>query len=328
MKTQVGRPLLGHAWRFPTQERFNLVLVGHPRVTVDFKDFYWIRDYIHRTHSDIRVTVLNDRSRYALWNYLRAGICIRPTMVFAPKRPKSFRPLRGTHYHGTRLLKSEEYRRLEAHGLPVADWGLLSEHSMPDMTGWGDFVVVKPDLGACGAEVKAKRVGRVRWKPSRSILSVIGHSPNQVVQRYVHTGAWPASYRVTTLFGRALWSWKVQASSDRRALSGPESLSQGGVSIVSSSRGCTYEINNDPDIISIAERVYEAFPEHPLLGVDVLREEPSGKLYIGEINPAGAWHFRSPTGIGVQRQFRLNLEERALVKAADILAEETRRHAS
>ena len=54
---------------------------------------------------------------------------------------------------------------------------------------------------------------------------------------------------------------------------------------------------NDPEIIALGERAHKAFPESPVIGVDIIRHSQSGRLYMLETNPHGAvWHFSSTLG--------------------------------
>ncbi len=79
--------------------------------------------------------------------------------------------------------------------------------------------------------------------------------------------------------------------------------------MVSSGQGCTFELFDDPDILSLAERAHAAFPRVPLLGIDILRDAESGQLFVVELNGIGyLWDFSSPTGLSLQRQFGFDLE--------------------
>ena len=54
-------------------------------------------------------------------------------------------------------------------------------------------------------------------------------------------------------------------------------------------------ICNDSEIISLGQNAHRAFPECPVIGVDIIRESQSGRLYVLEANPHGdVWHFSSP----------------------------------
>lgn len=99
-----------------------------------------------------------------------------------------------------------------------------------------------------------------------------------------------------------------------------------GVSIVASGKGCEFTLNYDEEVIRLGEAAHSAFPDIPLLGADIVREVPSGKLYILEVNAIGyIWHFSSSMGISFQNQFNFNLESQfdGLTKAAHILATKT-----
>ena len=85
-------------------------------------------------------------------------------------------------------------------------------------------------------------------------------------------------------------------------------------------------LNYDEEIIRLGEAAAAAFPDIPLLGFDIVREVPSGKLYILEANALGyVWHFSSPMGLQFQRENNFNLESQfdGLRKAAHILADKT-----
>ena len=69
----------------------------------------------------------------------------------------------------------------------------------------------------------------------------------------------------------------------------------------------------------LARRVY---PDGPLLGLDVLRECSSGRLFCCELNPWGHnWHFSSQIGRSMQRDHGLDFEGQfnAFHTAADVL---------
>ena len=142
-----------------------------------------------------------------------------PTMIFSPVQLKRFRPLRGTIFQGKKLSKSTECRLLESHGIPVPKWTLMSQNYQPDLTDHASYVVVKPDVGGRGADVKIKRKGRVRWIPP--VTEFARRAEQWMVQQMVYTGPWPTSYRVTTLFGEVLWSLKIEADHRRQPMVGP-----------------------------------------------------------------------------------------------------------
>src|SRR5262249_22786784 len=184
-----------------------------------------------------------------------------------------------------------------------------------------DYVVRKPDYGGLGAAVTVVRKSRVRWKLITT--NAAGPSPATILQKFIYTGRRPVSYRVNTLFGRVLYSVRYEASADRSELMGPNGFCS---SIVASRRGSRVELNFDVDIIRLAESAHAAFPGIPLLGFDLVREVPSGKLFVMEANAIGwGWYFTShqPADWGVSFEAQFD----GVRKAAYILAEKTQQHA-
>jgi glutathione synthase/RimK-type ligase-like ATP-grasp enzyme len=209
---------------------------------------------------------------------------------------------------------------LEKVNIPVPPWVLLTEEETPDLSMFDDYVVSKPNYGGMGAKVVIMRKNRVRWKPV--ITNAAGFSPSMIVQQFIYTGPRPVSYRVNTIFGKVLYCCKLEASADRPALAGSQDFrSAGGISIVSNVRHSRVEFIYDEEIIGLAELAHAAFPEIPLLGFDILREVPTGKLYVVEANAIGyVWNWNLQNG-----GHRLPVEEQfdGIRKAAYILAEKT-----
>jgi hypothetical protein len=307
-----------------------LVLVARPRQG-HVADFQAIAGEIRRLVPDIHVTVVRDR----FYNAYRPQYFVRPTLTVSPIELRKLRPPRGTLVQNVFWKKSTEYLALEAAGFPVPHWALLTENNTVDLSGFGEYAVTKPDCGGKGAEVKIKRRSRIRWKPPKNARAKIAGDSGLIVQEFIYTGQWPASFRVTTLFGQVLFAWKVTAANSRRPLLGPNRFSEGsqggGISIVSSGAGCQFHLADDPDVLALASRAHAVFPDHPLLGFDILREVPSGKLFIIEANTCGQlWHFSSRTGLGIQRDNHIDFKAQfnGLETAARVLIEQTRRRAS
>jgi glutathione synthase/RimK-type ligase-like ATP-grasp enzyme len=94
--------------------------------------------------------------------------------------------------------------------------------------------------------------------------------------------------------------------------------------------GRVRSVCNDPEIIALGERAHRAFPECPVLGVDIVRESQSGRLYVLEVNPHGAvWHLSSENSKTYDPQFirELYAQFNALELAADLLIQKTRAEA-
>jgi hypothetical protein len=256
------------------------------------------------------------------YKYKRLLMVDRPTFVYSPVPLKMFKPARGVVFQGTSMAKSQECEALIKAGVSVPRYKLVTERDRPDLTDLGAYVVVKPDCGARGALVRVSRSNRVKWSAYETEVS--GKGDRWIAQEFIYTGPWPVNYRVTTLFGKVLWSWKQEADRNRPPLSGPEGFKETpGLNVVASSKGCMMALNYDPEIIEFAERAHAAFPDVPLLGTDVLRDATTGKLYVLEVNASGwVWHFSSPIGLRAQKEFGFSLERQfdGLRRAAHILA--------
>jgi len=140
---------------------------------------------------------------------------------------------------------------------------MLSEHEKPDLSDFGPYVIVKPDVGARGATVKVVRKDRVRWKPPAFVSDACKGSPDLLVQEFIYTGPWPVSYRVQTLFGEALACLRMQADTARTPLHERYGFreSGGGRTIVATSKGCSSRAWEDKELIGVAERAHAVFPE-------------------------------------------------------------------
>lgn len=244
-----------------------------------------------------------------------------PTLTVSPMPIKRFVPPRGAVCQGFEHPKGEQYERLARLGLPVPGWISIGPETSLDPREWGPYVVVKPELGRKGAEIFIKRAGRVRYR-----------APGFLAQRFVYTGRWPVSYRVVTLFGRALMSWRCEA--DHRFVpleSRWDFKARGGITVVSNKRDSRYTLAFERDVIALAEEAHAAFPEQPLLGTDVVRDADCGRLYLLECNPRGdAWLISSAMGRMIERANGLHFAAQfgALAVATQALERETRQRAA
>jgi amino acid adenylation domain-containing protein len=282
--------------------------------------FHRLAKYVSELDSSIEVELVYDAPA------VQARLPLRPTLIFSPALIRHFRSDRGRVFCGYPMSKSDEYTALAKAGVSVPDWGLLTETEIPNLSQFDDYVVRKPDYGGRGAKVAITRKSRLKWKPITT--RVLGESQALLIQKFIYTGLRPVSYRVKTLFGKVLYSTKCTANDSLPELYGPNDFRSGkgptkdGVSIVATARGCQISLNYDDEIIRLGESAHAAFPEIPLLGFDIVRELPSGKLYVLEANAIGyIWNFNSRTA----EEFGLSIEEQfdGVRKAAFVLAAKT-----
>ncbi len=196
--------------KFPSfvQQRVrNLVLIVPKPKHLRYleKDFQKIAEYVRTIAPDIRPWVINDRRSAAR----KAGLLLRPSFYFSTTETKRIKVLRGSLLANRYMPKSQEYLAMQKVDIPIPRWYLLTEKHSPDVSSLGDYVVVKPDCGGRGAEVKIKRAGRVRWKAPTNTRAQNMNQLDLIAQQFIYTGPWPVSYRVTTLFGKVLCNYSA-----------------------------------------------------------------------------------------------------------------------
>jgi len=201
--------------------------------------------------------------------------------------------------------------------------GLISEASAPTRC-------ENPIRGARGADIKRVRSDRIRWKPIEVSYASICSEPFH--QEFIYTGAHPEVHRVGTFVAEPIYSFKVNGDTRTLPLPGRLELRHtrgiGPPSIVANARSSTYSDCFDADIVELAKRAHAAFPDVPLLGVDLLRDAETGKLWVIEVNASGyTWHASLPVGRVIQATHNLDFKAQfgGLERVAQILAERLNR---
>lgn len=295
---------------------FNLVLMhryGKPILS----DFITIRNMMSGRAPDIEVFVVPieapsaERVPLVIWQ--------RPTLIFSPVPVEFPRQPRGRLLSGRNLSKSEELEHLLEAGLPVPESLVLGPETRIDEDIWGPFSVLKPDRGELGQGVRLVRTRDVRWvDPSSWPKGDPRYGKQIIAQRFIDTGLHATSYRVMTVLGEAV-SAVVSIALNPRPLLDPSDASPLSIDIASNSGPRTMSLTYDDDVIELAKSVARSFPDIPVLGVDIIREKETQKLYVTEINPqGGTWHLSSRHGQAQQREHRL--DEYGQFGALDIIA--------
>lgn len=249
------------------------------------------------------------------WRY-----ALRPSLYVAWYEAKRFRPVRGVCRHGLSMSKSRQYRVMEAAGIPVLPWTPIEPGRRYAVADWGKFAIVKPDVGARGRDVRIRRTGRVRYEKDCA-----GDVPH-LLQKFAYTGADPVSYRVLTFFGEPLLAHRnenPQSDDVHVRIGGGADGELGGYNPVATSASGRVVLDDDPEILQAAVAVAtRAFPDIPVLGIDLVRDAASGRVYCLEANPYGStWHFSSETGRRMQAANAIDFQAQfgAFDRAADIL---------
>ncbi len=314
-------------------KRQQLILVMLSRHIVSRSDLEALAERVRRQAPEIDV-VVTSRHRAEHWRLLPHAFRPTLTVVFGPLRKRVW--AHGEILDCPKLAKHVELAKLRAAGIPVPDFEIIGPGTRLDPAVWGPYTVVKPTLGARGAEVRIRRTGRVRFEAPDAFPP--GHPSRKgplIAQRFVYTGPWAVSYRVCTFLGRALYCWRVEQSHAKRRLEGrwnfAGSAAAGGVQIIAPALTSTYTLVDDAELIAVAERAHRlAFPDYPYLGFDLVRDAETGEVSVLEANSGGkVLHLSSTVGASIQRLHGIDLYRQldAHERAAERLVEITRRRA-
>jgi ATP-grasp domain len=305
------------------------LLIVHTPIAQDISDWVEVKRRIEARASDIEVRIGNNEAANSVTRRWQVS---RPSLVFSPIPLLVYRPRGGTVYAGRALSKLEQTERLARHGLPVPLTSKLTPDSALDPAQWGRYVVMKPFHGRQGEGICLVRTQDVAARYAE--LTQNG-TRDMLVQTYVEhaESGYPTSYRVMTVFGNVIYSSRNSWAMPRTA--SLEEIARDPKGIIASNTkdfgGTARKIWNDPEIISLGEKAHAAFPEIPVLGVDVVREAGSKRLFIMEVNPKGdTWHLSSLLSKSLTEQQRRDRYEQfgALDVAARSLIEKTRADAS
>ena len=302
------------ATRRPAQIERHLVIVHRPgwQSIDDWRD---IALRVRRADPSIAVFIVNADEPAGPLTEAAARL---PTLVFSAAPLGKFAPQRGKVYQGQLIHKALQLKRLHEAGLPVPPTAVLSPTLVPDPKILGPLVVLKPtDLASSshGQAIQLMRTERVRYVPPEQYPE--GHPGRRgaiLVQKFIDTGPHIKSYRVLTLFGDPLLCQLSELDENRVDLAADDAtLESANVAIQGAAEARHRRFIYHADVVHLARRVHAAIPEVPLKGIDIVREQGTGRLYVLEVNPGGnTWHFSSSFLAAVRAKEPPEVTERRL----------------
>jgi hypothetical protein len=304
--------------------RFNLVLViwaPHERTEADL---HQIAKRVTEVDPKVRAFVVQHHKIDQL-KLLRTWS--QPTLSLSLYCLDKRKLLPGRFVNGQLLNKHGEYARLDAAGIPVPQWTVITPDTRLDPAEWGPYIVEKPSAGRRGAQVRIRKASRIRYVAPESLpQDHLGREGPMLAQRFIYTGEWPTSFRVITMFGKVLLCYR-QVSSRGQPLTGRWNFkATGGISIVSNTIDMHAELVQDDEVIALAERAHRAaFADFPMLGFDIIRDAETGTCYVLECHAQGNWLFATDMGLGIQSLNKIDFRSQFnyIDRAAEILAQET-----
>lgn len=281
----------------PPDDRKNLVLVYVPD-QLNPADFREIGAVVRQRRPDIDTIVMNAErpdphavKKAARW----------PSLIVSQSNLLNFRPARGKVYAGKSVNKAMQSKRLRDHGVstPHARTFIGNESYTEDE--FGPFVMVKVTrlgMASGGRGIKLVPTRNIeKYKYEIRLLEERTRAP-VLIQSFIDTGPNPSTYRVLTLFGESLYIKKrtLTEAFQLPVLQADFVTDEGMITNRVRGKGVAEtELVREDDISALARQAAAAFPECPIIGVDILREAKTGKPYVIEMNIGNTWHFSSQT---------------------------------
>jgi len=233
----------------------------------------------------------------------------RPTLTVALLGKFKANIKRGLILTNRLIAKSGQHRVFVDAGLPTPPTMRFFPGMKFDPIMFGEYVVIKPSDPNLAARGRGIQLFRRRKLETMTIKDfprdhlIRRDRSGYIVQRFIDTGPFLEVYRVLTLFGVPLYCLLAK---DRVPQPTPGNTEKEIESLRVTSNTGNFRMRllcSDADVLALGVRVGKAFPDIPLLGTDIIREERTGNLFVLECNPGGfTWHFSNRSTIGVRQQ--------------------------
>lgn len=306
--------------------RFNLIIFHTPR-RESRSDFETIRRNMAVRAPDIEVHILShgEPAPAHFWQLAAK----RPTLIFCPHAvPMPPASVRGARMIPVGLNKFNELRVLKNAGASIPDTVMIEPGTRFDEAWWGPLLVIKPVNGHKGRGISLMRTKDVRWIDTSALPpDHPRHGKKLLAQRFVNTGPFIKSTRVMMVAGRPVYSATSTAVEPQGDPLKSDALE---MDIAANGVERIVTLNYDREIIDLAKSIHSKLPDLPSMGIDIVREQDTGKLFALEYNSkGGTWHISSDFGIEQQRKYGLDYKSQfnALGTITDALIEATRKRA-
>ncbi len=268
---------------------------------------------------------------------LRVGDWQYPTLTVALVSDFRLPIRRGKVLRCAAIQKPTQQAVFRENGISTPPSAIFRFGTKLDPIVFGDFVLLKPlnlKLTSHGHGIHVMRRGRAESIAPAAFSEdhPIRNGEQFVIQKFVYTGKFATTYRVTTFLGAILFAARFEADSPSPDLSAPDHVLDAGKFTHKGNFSVTFV--NDEEILALARKVAVAFEDAPLLGIDIVRDERSSRLYVLEVNAGGnTWHFSSEmwadrrrkmpdVALAMKTQFSaFDVAARALVDKVQLLAD-------
>ena len=310
----------------------SLVLIhGGPEYESDFEE---IAGKVFALNEDITIYMVSAASD----DQMPKEAWLHPTLVVALTPKFDLKIARGTILRNLPIPKLTQAKLMREAGIPTPPVLPFRFGMNPDPILFGDFVLIKPmslNLTSSGKGIQVfsrKRLGQLKITDFPPDHLIHKDREGYLVQKFINTGRYASTYRVSTFLGKILYSMKYRSLEASPDLSGPDSAIENGNFTQKGSRENL--LDDCPEAVSLAKRIAEVFSDIPLLAIDLVVEEGTGNMYALEINAGGnTWHFSSRMWAERRAKYpelirQMKLQYSAFDSAAQALVEKTQKFAS
>jgi hypothetical protein len=220
------------------------------------------------------------------------------TLVVALNQSFALQIKRGTVLKNRPMSKLTQAKIFRDAGIPTPPMLPFKIGMKLDPILFGEFVIIKPmSLGLTSKGKGIQLFRRRRLEQLRPIDFSTDHliwsdREGYLVQKFIRTGNFPSTYRVLTFMGEVLYAMKYQSLEASPDLNQSDTVIEAGNVTQKGQR--EFQLGEYAEKVTFAKRIANAFDSVPLLGIDIIAEEKSDKLYALEVNAGGnTWHFSS-----------------------------------
>src|SRR5918995_5106835 len=278
------------------QPLINIILV-HQRLKLHWKDLADISRLIIEKSRQIRVLLVSEIDTA---DVLPPDVWQWPTITVSFGPAGRFNPPRGPVFANKAISKVDQAARLASAGVATPRTKIFRFGVPLDSKEWGELVILKPKplrLTSRSEGIYLYRTERLNRLNEQDLPAA--HMMRRVpmlVQQFIDTGPRASKQRITTLFGEPFhWVSSANKSTRPPLASADEILDSAIISTAASEDRDWSCAEPSHEMLDMARRAGAAFPNMPLLGLDILRCNATGEVFVLEINAGGnVWHYSSP----------------------------------
>ncbi|MFO0990441.1 MAG: hypothetical protein U1E67_00720 [Hyphomicrobiales bacterium] len=310
----------------------NLVLIHRgPEYQQDFED---IANKARRLDPDISIHLCDPRDGTSvpdqIWEQPTLTVSIAPSFRQEIKR--------GAVLKNQMITKAAQNAHLKKSGIPAPALDIFKWGMKLDPFVFGEHVILKPQGTTFQSKGQGVHVCRRSFlehiRPNNFARTHPIHQDRSgyIVQRFIYTGQFATTFRVTTFLGEILFCAKYKSNAASPDLASDDIALLNGDFTQKADRTITFEAEDD--VLAVAKKTAQAFAQVPLLGIDIVRDARTSSLYVLELNPGGnTWHFSSDMWAERRKKFphlarEMKTQFNAFDASAHALVEKTRALAS